>query len=270
MTTKELPVHPAAAIFPMMTEEELADLAADIKKNGLKSPLVTGVHDGREVLIDGRNRKRACEIAGIEPKYEKLNGEDQQAFIISANLKRRHLNSGQRAMAMAMMYPTGKPGSKNSPTSSVSQEVWAITQASLSHARTVLADSRALAEEVMSGAKFLDAAYRESKARLDANRGVEEKRQRVATAAPDLHVLVQDSRMTLDDALAALNERERKAKEIAQHGRQAAQQLGDLLSHVAAIAMAFQQGERGMIDPKKFAAIGGAMSQLVKLHSEGA
>lgn len=34
------PVHPAADVFPMMTEEELRDLGKDIKKNGLRQPVV--------------------------------------------------------------------------------------------------------------------------------------------------------------------------------------------------------------------------------------
>jgi hypothetical protein len=35
-----------------------------------------------------------------------------KAFIVSDNIKRRHLNAGQRAMAVAMMYPEGTPGKK--------------------------------------------------------------------------------------------------------------------------------------------------------------
>jgi hypothetical protein len=33
-------VHPAADVFPMMSDEEINDLAADIKKHGLARPIV--------------------------------------------------------------------------------------------------------------------------------------------------------------------------------------------------------------------------------------
>ena len=66
------PVHPVADLFPRMTDEELADLAADIKANGLIHPIVV---DKDGVLIDGRNRARACEIAGIEPATVLFEGD---------------------------------------------------------------------------------------------------------------------------------------------------------------------------------------------------
>lgn len=84
-----------AAIFPMMSAEELAELAADIKENGQRFPIV-GKYEDRELIVDGRNRYEACEMAGVEPKFEKLNGHDAKAFILSVNVNRRHLNAGQR------------------------------------------------------------------------------------------------------------------------------------------------------------------------------
>ena len=40
--------------------------AADIKANGLVHPIMLDV-DGK-ILVDGRNRLKACEIAGVEPE----------------------------------------------------------------------------------------------------------------------------------------------------------------------------------------------------------
>jgi ParB-like chromosome segregation protein Spo0J len=102
-------VHPSAAVFPMMTDDELADLAADIKENGLLHPIV---RDADGVLIDGRNRLRACEIAGVEPSFTTLNGHDATALIVSANLNRRNLTKGQQAMALAMIYPEPAKGGR--------------------------------------------------------------------------------------------------------------------------------------------------------------
>jgi ParB-like chromosome segregation protein Spo0J len=43
--------HPIADLFPMMAEEELQDLAADIAERGLLQPITR--HDG--VILDGRS-----------------------------------------------------------------------------------------------------------------------------------------------------------------------------------------------------------------------
>jgi ParB-like chromosome segregation protein Spo0J len=94
-TTK---IHPVAEVFPEMSPAELQELADDIKANGLAHP-VTRDRDG--VILDGRNRLKACEIAGIESRFTVFEGDDPVAFIISTNLKRRHLNESQRAMVAA-------------------------------------------------------------------------------------------------------------------------------------------------------------------------
>jgi hypothetical protein len=46
-----------------------------------------------------------CEIAGVAPTYQELNGHDAAAFIVSANLARHNLSKGPQAMALAMIYP---------------------------------------------------------------------------------------------------------------------------------------------------------------------
>ena len=96
------PVHPIADLFPMLTDEELANLAADIEANGLNHPIVV---DKDGLVIDGRNRDRACEIAGIEPTTVLFEGDDPRAYIVASNIARRHMSKGQQAMAVAMVYP---------------------------------------------------------------------------------------------------------------------------------------------------------------------
>lgn len=94
--------HPVADLFPPLRESELLALAADIKANGLEN-WITLSQDGA-TLLDGRNRLRACELAGVEPEFEHLEeGKDEIAFIISQNLHRRHLDESQRAMVGAQI-----------------------------------------------------------------------------------------------------------------------------------------------------------------------
>ena len=171
------PGHQSADLFPMMTDEELADLAADIKANGLLHPIVV---DKEGALIDGRNRARACEIAGVEPTIMVFDGDDPRAFILAMNIKRRHMTKGQQVMAVAMMYPEPEKGGKGK-RSRIQEglvEPCKTFQNRVSQARTVLAHSSDLAQAVLAGSKFLDAAYdeaRKAKRQLDG-KGVKTRR----------------------------------------------------------------------------------------------
>lgn len=79
---------------------------------GLQNAIV--VKDG--VLIDGRNRREACRRAAVTPHLKELNGTDPVAFIISSNINRRHMTKGQRAMAVAMIYPDTHQGRRSTST----------------------------------------------------------------------------------------------------------------------------------------------------------
>lgn len=94
--------HPAADIFPMLDLVELVELAADIAEHGLNHP-ITLLPDG--TLLDGRNRLAACERAGLPATFRVFTGDDPIAFVISENVKRRHLNDGQLAFVALDFMP---------------------------------------------------------------------------------------------------------------------------------------------------------------------
>lgn len=88
-------VHAAADIFPMLPEQEFLELCADIKERGLAQPITLG-RNGE--LLDGRNRLLACYETNQEVLLDRYEGRDPVQFSLSANLHRRHLNQGQKAM----------------------------------------------------------------------------------------------------------------------------------------------------------------------------
>lgn len=96
-----LPVHPAAELFPLLGDVELRDLAEHIREHGLMHSVV--MLDG--AVLDGRNRLAACEIAGVAPTFVEWRGDDPIAWVIGTNLKRRHLDTTQRAMIALAVLP---------------------------------------------------------------------------------------------------------------------------------------------------------------------
>lgn len=99
-------VHPVAALFPMLDAVALRELADDIAKHGLLEPIV--ILDG--VLLDGRNREAACELAGVDPIYREWMGDESEitAWILSKNIHRRHLDASQRAMVAGRLAELGQ------------------------------------------------------------------------------------------------------------------------------------------------------------------
>jgi hypothetical protein len=91
--------HPIAELFPMLDDDEIAALAHDIKANGLRLPIVLDA-DGR--ILDGRNRLAACTKAKVAPVFVTYDGDAPELFVISANVHRRHMTIGQRAMITAI------------------------------------------------------------------------------------------------------------------------------------------------------------------------
>jgi len=203
----DLPVHPLAALFPMLPEDELQELAEDIADNGLRNPIV--LDDGGRI-IDGRNRYAACRRAGVEPRFEYLNGQDVRAFIVSQNINRRHLTSGQRAMAVAMMLPDVEHGGdrKSTSRSSSATELEGVSRSRVSMARAVLRASPPLADQVMAGESSLDQAFRDIQEAQGKDINRTRRLRTLRERRPDLANAVIEDTLTLEAA-------ERKATEDA-------------------------------------------------------
>jgi ParB-like chromosome segregation protein Spo0J len=93
---KKLEYHPASNIFPMMSKEEADGLLKDIKKNGQRY----AIELFESMILDGRNRYEACKKLGFTPETRGVDDivKDPVAYVLTANLHRRHLTPSQRAM----------------------------------------------------------------------------------------------------------------------------------------------------------------------------
>jgi hypothetical protein len=116
-----IPIHPAAAeLFSMMSPDELRELGEDIKANGLRVPIAI-TSDGK--LLDGRNRLAALMAVGVEFKLGRTTNDgpicvdivggdlsfaevvkgDPYAYVVSTNLRRRHLTAEQKRETIAKL-----------------------------------------------------------------------------------------------------------------------------------------------------------------------
>jgi hypothetical protein len=106
-----LSIHPAAELFPRLSEAELKDLADDIKINGLHVPIAVCKSDDGKTLavVDGISRLDAMELTGLLHSGGDGNlrvGDDFVRFsavttdpyeaALSFNVRRRHLTPEQK------------------------------------------------------------------------------------------------------------------------------------------------------------------------------
>lgn len=200
MTAQRFEVHPAAALFPLMDEEDLAALAEDICTNGLREPV--WLHpDGR--LLDGRNRAAACALAGVDVVTRTWDGQggSATAFALSLNLARRHLTAGQRAVVAVAALPMFEEEAKERQRLSPGRPKGAPTSGQVSAPKAGAAADR-------SGR-----ADRQAAATVGVSHGYVSDVKQVASRAPELVEEVRTGALSLPEAkaLATLPAGERKA-----------------------------------------------------------
>jgi hypothetical protein len=133
-----LDVHPAAELFPPMSTAELEALARDIKVNGLETKVTiwSETIGSRTMLLDGRSRLDALALLGWLCVDDKRNpcttkcwdnanrkwienndlcpcriteytvDSDPYAYVVSANIHRRHLTAEQKRDLIAALLKT--------------------------------------------------------------------------------------------------------------------------------------------------------------------
>jgi ParB-like chromosome segregation protein Spo0J len=268
VTAPTYAVHAAAEAYRIMTEEELAALAADISENGQHDKIVLGRVLGTEeyFVVDGRNRAKACGIAGVKPEFETRQFQSDEAIraFVKSRSERRDLTKGQRAMGVALLFPDPEKGGRGKKGKAA--ETADFSQKRLREARQVLAYSYHLALAVRDGTESLDAALATVAAERQKLDTKENKLARLQKTAPDLAELVTEERMAVDEAIAALNDRERKTRDVIDAGHRAASDgLTLYLASVAAIAAAVQLGERDLVSDDRLKAIIEATNNLKKV-----
>lgn len=94
-----LELHPLCTLFPRVDGADFDLLVKDIKIHGLREPIT--LVDG--MVLDGGNRYRACQEAGVDPIFIEHDGKNLIDFVLSKNLHRRHLSAGQQAAIISSM-----------------------------------------------------------------------------------------------------------------------------------------------------------------------
>jgi len=139
----EYETHPAAEIFPLMSDTEFTGLVEDIREHGLKEAIVLCKGE----ILDGRNRYRACLEIGIEPRLTEWisNGQSPESYVVSKNLHRRHLKERQRAMVagkLSNLYKGLRVDRSKDPSTTIDNaaSLLNISTASVKRARAILRD----------------------------------------------------------------------------------------------------------------------------------
>lgn len=172
--------HPFADKFPLLPEEDLQELTESIRAHGLRQPIVLD-ESGR--ILDGRNRYRACQQAGIKPDYVTYTGNDLAEYVIDCNTTRRHMSVGARAMATALIleeagrtYGAITQGKLSGINSSV--------RVAISRARKIIDYAPNLVDDVINDQIGIREAYeqaREIEASREAEKIAERNRRKAET-----------------------------------------------------------------------------------------
>jgi ParB-like nuclease domain len=188
--------YPFSGIFPELPAEELRHLAQDIKGRGQIEPII--LYKGQ--ILDGRNRYKACQMVGVKPRFEEFDPRtakrSPEEFVLSRNLRRRHLSTGQKA-AIALEWAdqlelSPRPEiAKNAgrPRGALLEAAKhiGIERQRVFEARQIRETNASLYKELKAGRRSLNSALDEIKPQKETNLGQLDspKSERSARQDPD-------------------------------------------------------------------------------------
>lgn len=224
-------VHPAALIFPMMSEVELDDLAKDVGVHGLIEPLK--LHPETGALLDGRNRLEACLRANVEPRFEiaDLNGGGEIEYVASMNVKRRHLTVGPTAIMAAKAWDIyavkqGRPAGKSARSEPLSTRdllaaVFGVGANAIQQARALVQRDPVAAEAVANGMTTLSEAFESLRQREREREEYDRRLAAIRADSPDLVDRIDAGNMSLGEAESVIAQRRERVAAWVQRIRDA-------------------------------------------------
>jgi len=196
--------HPAADLFPMLDAEQLAELAKDIKERGVDIPGIL-LSDG--TLLDGRNRRLACEQAGVDMRWDVYTGDAPVAKVVSRNLRQRQLNAGQRAILAVELLPMLEAEAKARQSAAGNSLGRKVLEADLPHALDDTPTPPAPKKQRAPQARDEAAVLCDSSGRAVA------QAKRVKEKAPELAAKVAAGTLALDAAEKQVKRQESQREE---------------------------------------------------------
>lgn len=129
--------HEHAGLFPWIEGAEFEELKADIAANGIREPIV--FLDGQ--ILDGRNRYMAARDLGIDYPRVEYEGDDPLGYVISLNLRRRHMSESQRGMVAGKLanLPSHRPekGANLHPSVEQAAQMLNVSERTVQNAKRV-------------------------------------------------------------------------------------------------------------------------------------
>lgn len=206
---KEPEYHDLSTVFVSFEDtQEFDGIVDSIKQYGLFEPILMW----QGCIVDGRHRHKACLKADVKPTYEYI--PDDTPFnvvldrVVGANLMRRHMTTGQRAMTAAALanmtqadnqWSARENSTKHKKSNKDAADQLNISDYSVKTAKAIKRDAPDLAEEVSKGNMTLNAADNERRKR----KGLPENTNAPKPKSVDLDELMKIGGSNWDGNVAA-------------------------------------------------------------------